>query len=72
MNFTVGKFEITAKINNCALKTYIKTVRFGRKNARSIATDECIDILTMYKNTAPQMRSCQTADKKLFSPAGGE
>ena len=42
------------------------------KNARSIATDECIDIPTMYKNTAPQMRSCQIADKKLFSPAGGE
>ena len=49
----------------------MKTVRFGRKNARSIATDECIDIPEVYKNTASQMRSCQTADKKPFSPRRG-
>ena len=30
-----------------------------------------MDIPTMYKNTAPQMRSRQIADKKLFSPFRG-
>ena len=30
-----------------------------------------MDIPAMYKNTVLQTRSCQTVDKKLFSPEGG-